>query len=437
MSDLKPSSTTAESQGWKPLITNKEVISWSFYDWANSAFATTVMAGFFPVFFKQYWSAGTDLNVSTYQLGFANSLSAGILACLSPILGAYADQGSGKKRSLIVFTCLGVIMTGALAMVAKGDWLSAVILYVIANIGFAGGNSFYDSLLVDVAQPKDLHRVSALGYSLGYLGGGVLFALNVLMTLKPHLFGLRDAAHAVQVSFFTVAIWWTVFTLPLLFFVKEDRVRTMSYSRLLVAGLKQVLDTFIKIKSLKNVSLFLLAYFFYIDGVNTIMRMAVDYGLALGLPSESLIVALLLTQFVGFPAALVYGHLAHHIGEKRGIYLAIFIYSAVCVFAYFMTTAVHFYILAIVIGLVQGGIQALSRSVFANMIPKENSGEFFGFFNMLGKFSSMLGPFLVGWVSLSTQSSRASILSIILLFVIGSALLIRVKVPHGHGTDLK
>jgi len=417
------------ARNWKQLIRDRKVFSWVLYDWANSAFATTVMAGFFPVFFKKYWSAGTDLNFSTYQLGLANSFSSLILALLSPILGAIADQGSVKKKALIVFTSLGIVMTGALSLVAQGDWQSAVILYMLAHIGFSGSNAFYDSLIVFVAPSQDTNRVSALGFSLGYLGGGVLFAINVVMTLKPELFGLRDAGQAVQVSFLTVSAWWALFTLPLLLFVEEKKRPGIGYLQMANGGFRQVFLTFKEIRLLKNLGLFLLAYFFYIDGVNTIIAMAVDYGMALGFPSESLIVALLITQWVGFPAALLYGQLAHRIGARKGLYLAIIVYCGVCVFGYFMNSPTHFYVLAMVIGLVQGGIQSLSRSVFAHMIPRDKSGEYFGFFNMLGKFSSMMGPFLVGWVSLATQNSRLSLLSIILLFVIGSIFLAFVKMP--------
>lgn len=390
------------------------------------------MAGFFPVFFKQYWSAGTDVNVSTYQLGFANSLTSAILAILSPTLGAIADRGSIKKRALIVFSCMGIVMTGLLAFVAQGDWPTAVALYVFASIGFAGANTFYDSLIVFVAPPKEMNRVSAMGFALGYLGGGVLFALNVFMTLKPHVFGLPDAATAVKVSFITVAVWWAVFTLPLVFFVKEASAPAKPYHEIALQGLAQVFKTFNEVRALRNVGLFLMAYFFYIDGVGTIIRMAVDYGLSLGFPSESLIIALLITQFIGFPSALGYGYLATRIGARRGIYLAIAIYSCVTAYAYFMTSPAQFYVLAIVIGLVQGGIQSLSRSVFAHMVPKDRSGEFFGFYNMLGKFSAMMGPFLVGWVSVATQSTRLSILSIVLLFIIGGTILAFVDLPDDH-----
>ncbi len=413
---------------WKELVRDREILSWSLYDWANSAFATTVMAGFFPVFFKQYWSAGADVNVSTYQLGNANSLSSAILAFISPVLGAIADQASGKKRLLIGFSFMGIVMTGALSLVAKGDWPLAVILYVIASIGFAGSNALYDALIVLVARPSEVNRVSALGFSLGYLGGGVLFAINVLMTLKPELFGLSGKTQAVQLSFVSVAIWWTTFSIPLIFFVREEKKpRGPTYLSMAAAGFRQVAGTFRELRQLKNVTLFLFAYFFYIDGVNTIIRMAVDYGLSLGFSSESLIVALLLTQFVGFPAALLFGQLAQRIGAKAGLFVAIAAYTGITIFGYFMQTPAHFYLLAMAIGLFQGGIQSLSRSVFAAMTPKEKAGEFFGFFNMLGKFSSMMGPFLVGWVSLTTGSARLSVLSLIILFIIGAIGLLFVR----------
>lgn len=419
-----------QPRSWGQLLKDREVLSWALYDWANSAFATTILAGFFPVFFKKFWSAGIDVNVSTYYLGFGNALSSFILAIFSPFLGAIADQGSAKKKFLILFTMLGIVMTGAMALVEQGHWQLAILLFIIANIGFAGGNSFYDALIVFVSPPKDTTRISALGFSLGYLGGGVLFAINVLMALQPQLFGLRDNTQAVQISFITVAVWWAVFTLPLVIFVKEEKTSSKSLFQIGIGGFFQVMKTFSQIRHQKNLWLFLLAYFFYIDGVNTIIKMAVDYGMALGLPSDSLIVALLITQFVGFPATLLFSLITKKFGDKKSLYLAIFVYSTVCAFAYRMNSAFDFYILAATIGLVQGGIQAVSRSVFAHMIPKEECGEYFGFFNMLGKFSAMVGPFLVGYVSVVTQDSRISILSIILLFIIGGGILAFVKVPE-------
>lgn len=387
------------------------------------------MAGFFPVFFKQYWSAGTDVTLSTYQLGNANSLSSAVLAFLSPVLGAITDQGSSKKRLLLLFGLLGIVMTGSLSLVAKGDWPLAVAIYVLATIGFAGSNSFHDAILVFIAKPSEFDRVSALGFAFGYLGGGLLFAINVLMTLKPHLFGLASASQAVQVSFVTVAVWWSVFSIPLILFYHEPKaVKPINWLSASAAGFRQMGRTFREIRTLRNLGLFLVAYFFYIDGVNTIIRMAVDYGLALGFSSQHLIAALLMTQFIAFPAAIVYGQLATRIGAKASLLISIAAYAAVTVFAYFMTHSWQFYGLAAVIGLFQGGIQALSRSVFAQMIPREKAGEFFGFFNMLGRFSSMVGPVLVGWVSLFSGDSRLSVLSLILLYAIGAALLAFVKI---------
>jgi UMF1 family MFS transporter len=401
------------------------------YDWANSTFATTIMAGFFPLFFKKFWSAGVDVNLSTFQLGFANSASAAVLAIGSPILGAIADQGSGKKKFLLTFTTLGVVMTGALSLVARGEWQWAVALYVLASIGFAGANSFYDALLVFVSRPSEMNKVSALGFSLGYLGGGLLFAVNVLMTLKPHLFGLADTASAVRVSFVLVALWWGIFTLPMVFFVSEEKTPVLQpWYKIARSGLKQLTETFRELRRLKALSIFLLAYFFYIDAVNTIMRMAVDYGLSLGLHSDSLILALLITQFVAFPAAILFSQLAYRWGSKAALFLAIAVYCGVTVYSYYMVTSAQFYVLAVAIGLVQGGIQSVSRAVYGEMIPREKAGEFFGFFNMLGKFSSMLGPLLVGVVSETTHNSRLSILSILILFAIGAAFLFFADLPN-------
>ena len=426
---INDSSRDPARSGWRELLRDRAIFSWAFYDWANSAYATTVVAGFFPIFFKQFWSAGGDVNVSTYQLGLANSLSSLALAILSPILGAIADQASGKKRLLLGFAFFGMLATGALSLVAKGHWQLAIALYLVSSIGFAGANGLYDALLGSVCRPSEFHRVSSLGFSIGYLGGGLLFAINVAMTLKPTLFGLKDAAEAVRLSFVSVAVWWAIFTLPLLFFVHEagERAKGPGFLRAAWAGLRQVGDTFRELRALKNLSLFLLAYFFYIDGVNTIIRMAVDYGLALGFSAQHLIAALLLTQFVAFPAAIAYGQLAHRIGAKSCLQISIAAYAGVTIFAYFLSQAWQFYALAVWIGLFQGGIQALSRSVYAAMIPEDKTGEFFGFYNMLGKVSSMLGPVMIGWVSLQSQNSRLSVLSLLLLFGIGSLALSRVS----------
>lgn len=411
----------------------RSIWSWVFYDWANSAFATTVMAGFFPLFFKQYWSTGTDPVVSTFQLGMTVGVASVIIALLAPVLGSIADRGSAKKKFLFLFALLGIVMTGALYFVAQGHWVLAVILYAGAIIGFYGGNIFNDALMVGLVREEKLDRLSALGFSMGYLGGGLLFLVNVLMTLHPAWFGLPDAATAVRWSFVMVAIWWLLFSIPLFLFVPEPRLpRTQAGVQAIRAGLQQLSDTFRHIRRLRMVFLFLLAYWLYIDGVHTIILMAVDYGLSLGFTSDSLIVALLMVQFIGFPAALFFGWLGQRLGPKTGLYIGVAIYALVTLWAYFLSSVIEFYIMAGLIGLVQGGVQALSRSLYARLIPADKAGEFFGFYGMLGKFAAIIGPFLVGWTALLTGSSRLGILSLLILFVAGMVLLTRVNVAQGQ-----
>lgn len=411
----------------------KSTLSWAFYDWANSAFATTVMAGFFPLFFKAYWANPGDPHASTFYLGMANSLASIVVAALAPLLGSIADRATSKKKFLITFTVLGVFMTGGLSLVARGHWQAAVLFYITATIGFSGANIFYDSLLPAVAKRREFDFVSALGYALGYLGGGLLFAANVLMYLKPHLFGLPDGATAIKVSFASVAVWWAVFSIPLLLFVDEPRYhKEVPLRQAISLGWRQLCETARQIRHLKVVGTFLLAYWLYIDGVDTIVRMAVDYGMSLGFPQGSLIKALLLVQFIAFPAALAYGWLGEKIGPKPAILIAIAAYGGTTFLAYFMRTESHFYALAVMIGLFQGGIQALSRSLYARIIPAEKSAEFFGFYNMMGKFAAVIGPALMGTVTLVTGNPRVGILSILVLFLGGGAILMWVDVEEGQ-----
>jgi len=420
---------------------SRSINSWCMYDWANSAFATTVMAGFFPLFFKEYWSAGVSTNESTALLGLANSLAAVLIAVLAPVLGAIADQGSLKKRFLIFFAYLGVLMTASLFLVQQGQWMLAALVYALGNIGYSGANVLYDSLLTNVASEENVDYVSSKGYALGYLGGGLLFTLNVVMYLKPGLFGLADGATAVRVSFVTVALWWGLFTIPLIKWVPELKRTLPSGQKLVAAGFRQFGNTFRKIRHLKVLFLFLLAYWLYIDGVDTIIRMAVDYGMSIGFEASSLIVALLIVQFVGFPAALAFGWLGKRWDVKKAIYLAIGVYLGVTIFATTITRQVEFYILAIMIALVQGGIQALSRSYYSRLIPKNQSGEFYGFYNMLGKFAAIIGPVLIGVAGLFARevlglseilSSRVSIASVSVLFIAGGLLLTRVDEEQGR-----
>lgn len=412
---------------------NKKVWAWSMYDWANSAFSTTVMAGFFPIFFEKYWSNPDDVIQSTYQLGWANSLASIVIAALAPFLGAIADRGSAKKKFLIFFCYMGVVMTGGLYMVGQGQWQMAVMVYIAASVGFMGANIFYDSLLPSVAPKEKMNYVSSLGFAFGYIGGGLLFLINVLMYLHPQWFGIADAATAIKLSFLSVAVWWGVFTIPLLLFVPEPQISdSLPLVRAISAGYRQLRITFTQIRQLKIIGMFLLAYWLYIDGVDTIIRMSVKMGSSLGFEAGDLITALLMVQFIAFPAALGYNWFASKIGTKKAVLIAIGGYSVVTLLAYFMTVKLHFYILAALIGLFQGGVQALSRSLFTRLIPRGKEAEFFGFYNMLGKFAAVIGPIMMGWVTLATGNVRLGILSILILFISGALLLQKVDFEEGE-----
>ena len=408
-------------------FTRRAQIGWALYDWANSAFATTVVAGFFPIFFKTYWSADYAAETSTLQLGLGSALASLIVLFAAPIGGAIADRGHHKKAALALATAVAVAATFALFFVGAGNWLAAMGLFVIASIAFFMAMVFYDSLLVNVAAPADYDRVSALGYGLGYLGGGVLLAVNVAMTLKPDWFGLADRAEAVRWAFLSVAVWWGVFSWPLFATVTETgKARGEPIGKAVSGGLKDLAATIREIMGRREVWLFLLAYWLYIDGVHTIIRMAVDFGLSLGFGQQSLIAALLLVQFIGFPAAIGFGWLASAWETKKAIYLGLAVYGAISAWGYFLTAVWQFYVMAAAIGLVQGGVQSLSRSYFARLIPEAKSGEYFGIYNMMGKFAAVLGPILVGVTAAATGSARASIVSVVVLFIAGGVLLTRV-----------
>ena len=410
------------------IFLRRPVLSWALYDWANSAFATTVMAGFFPAFFQRYWSIGVDPTVSTSRLGVASGIAGFVVALLAPVLGAVADFGGRRKRFLVSWALLGIVATALLFFVEQGDWQLAAALFMVGTIGFSASNVFYDALLLDVARESELDRVSAYGYSLGYLGGGLLFAINVLMTVRPQWFGLASAAEAVRLSFLTVAAWWFLFLLPLALNVRETPAGDRQHA--IRSGFRELAETIRHVSRYRELVLFLVAYWLYIDAVNTIIKMAVDYGLALGLPTAGLLAALLLTQFVAFPAALFFGWLGDRIGARRGILIGIAVYSAATVYAYFLDTIAEFFALAVVIGLVQGGVQSLSRSYFGRLVPAGRGGEFFGFYNMMGKFATVLGPLLVAVVATTTGNSRASIVSLVVLFVAGGLVLLLVRDPQ-------
>ena len=413
----------------------RDTLSWAFYDWANSAFATTVVAGFFPIFFKEFWSLGVDATVTTFRLGVASSVSSLIIVVLAPILGAISDSAGIKKKLLAVFAFVGIVSTFCLYLAGNGMWELAIVLYIVASLGFSGGNVFYDALLLTVAPTSErIHQVSGFGFALGYLGGGILFAVNVFMVLKPEIFGLADSSQAVQISFITVAVWWAVFSIPIMLFVEEERVQTQGAASKIMSGFRQLAKTCRSLRTQRTILLFLIAYWFYIDGVDSVFRMSVDYGLSIGLASNDLITALLLVQFIGFPAAWAFGKLGQKIGPKPGIYIGIVVYLVATVWASFMTTGTEFYILAAMVGLVIGGIQALSRSLLGQLISPEQAGEYYGFFNMVGKTAAVIGPFLVGWSALMF-GSRLSILSVSILFLIGGILLYFVQVPKDQTTE--
>jgi len=406
---------------------SKNAWRWAFYDWANSAFATTVMAGFFPIFFKSFWAGDLDAAESTFVIGSINSLIGLLIAISAPILGAIADAGKTKKKFLFIFASLGILATGYLFFIPESSWKLAVAFYGLGVIGFSGGNIFYDALIVSVSSPDERNRTSSLGFSLGYLGGGLLFLINVLMYLYPQWFGLSGPADAVLWSFMSVAIWWFIFSLPLLLHVKEkDDLLNTNKNNVVTAAFTNLLNTAKSVRNYKKVVIFLLAYFLYMDGVDTIIRMATSYGSDIGLSASSMISALLLTQFVGFPATLIFGFYADKFGYKESLTFAIVVYICVVLFSSQMDTATEFFIVAGIIGLVQGGVQAISRSYFSNLIPQDKAAEFFGFYNFIGKSSVFLGPFMVSGIALLTGSPSIGILSLLILFIPGLILLWKV-----------
>ncbi len=392
------------------------------YDFGNSAYATAVMAGFFPIFFKEYYSFGLEASESTFWLGLANSLASLFIFVLAPVLGAVSDAKNIKKKLLVFFAFVGILFTLSLYFVEKGEHLTATVFYLISLVGFMGGNLFYDSLLNTVAEKKDLDRISSIGYALGYLGGGILFLFSVITVQNFESFGLENIADAIKLSFILTALWWAVFTLPII--INLEEIKNENRKFYIFCELKSGFKTLI---SNKTIFTFLLAYWFYIDGVDTIMKMAVDFGLSIGLESSDMISALLLIQFIGFPATLLVAKIDSFFDTKNVILALIAIYISIVIWAFFMTERSEFFSIAVLIAFAQGGIQALSRSYYASIIPKEKSGEYFGFYNMIGKFASVLGPMLIGVTAIITKDNRTSILSIIVLFVIGGYLLTKLS----------
>lgn len=399
------------------------------YDWANSVFATAVMSAFYPIFFKKYWASGLDAAISTKYLGSTNSIAGLAVALSAPILGAIADNAKTKKYFLCLFATLGIVATCMLYYVDYGDWFSAATLYALAMVGFIGSLVFYDSMLVRISNPENIDRISVLGFALGYLGGGLLFAFNVLMYLKPSLFGISSAVEAIKISFVSVGIWWALFSLPMLVFVDDRNPEGVSLKKSIRKGLRQLANTIATVKKQKNILLFLISYWVYIDGVHTIVVMAADYGMSLGLEQKHLIGALLMVQFIGFPAALSFTWVAERFNAKIGVIITLVCYMFISIFAYWLDTEIEFYILAACVGLVQGGTQSLSRSLFASIIPPKKAAQYFGLYNMMGKFAAIIGPLLVGYIGIWTGNMRLSLPIIAAMFITGIALLLAVD-PH-------
>ncbi|MCL4791985.1 MAG: MFS transporter [Gammaproteobacteria bacterium] len=419
----------------QPLWRNRPVLAWAFYDWANSAYSLLVVTAFVPLMLGGFWNDGAASPVTTFRLGVGNGIASAVVVLLAPLLGAMTDRAGRRKPWLAAFTGLGVLATAGLAAVGPGGWMLALFCFVLGSIGFFAANSLYDALLIDVAPPQAWDRVSALGYALGYLGSALLFVLSIAMLAQPERFGLASAVDSTRLSFLMVAVWWALFTVPLLLWVRERRDGRAALSgSSLRAGFRQLYRTLQAVRGQPQLLRFLVAYWLYIDGVYTIIKMAVDYGLSQGLSSTEVTGAILITNFIGFPAAIGFGLLGERLGARRGIYLALAVYILATSAAVSMKTAADFYVLAISIGLVQGGVQSLSRSLYARLIPVESRGEYFGFYNMMGKFSSIVGPVLAGTAALVSGSQRIGILSILLLFAAGLWLLSRVRLPAEGAT---
>lgn len=421
-----------------------ELRAWAMYDWANSAMVCTIITAVFPIYFSKVACAGDAPEKASGRLAIATTIAMIIIASLSPFLGAFADHTARKKKLLGGFLALGLTSTGLMYFIHTGDWILAAVLFILANIGANGSFVFYDALLPHVAKPEEIDRVSTAGYALGYIGGGVLLAMNLAWMLKPEWFGLpsgenlteAQATLPARLAFVSVAVWWFVFSIPLFRRVPEPPARPAEERWLNVHPIRASLtilgETARDLRRFKQGCLMLLAFLIYNDGIGTIMRMAAVYGAEIGIGEGTMIKSILLVQFVGVPFSFLFGALAGRLGVKPSIVLGLLVYGIVCVVGYFMKTDRDFLILALLVGTVQGGTQALSRSLFASMIPRSKSGEFFGFFAVVEKFAGIMGPAMFALINMTTGSSRGAILGVIGFFVVGGLLLAFVDVEEGQ-----
>ena len=406
---------------------NRQVFAWALYDWANSAWALSVLAVLFPLFLGSYWSAGDSGAAVTARLGWITAAANLVVAVLAPIFGTIADKGGYRKRFLIVLAAIGALGTASLGIVGEGEWPLALALYVVASIGFYSSTVFYDSLLIDVTEPRNFNFVSLLGFALGYLGGALLLALHVWMIRTPGYFGLDNATEAIRIAFVTVGAWWAVFSLPLVFYVPEMKRGLAVAQGVISAAYAELRSTLRKIREYRNIVIFQIAYLMYMGGVFTVISMGANYGQRLGFDSQDLVLAFLITNFAGFPATLIYGLVSHRYGPSPGLYFALVVYITMSSWAVFMSEVSQFYTMAVIIGCVQGGVQGLSRSLYATLIPPDQSGEFFGFYNMTTKAAHVIGPALVGFATLFSDAPQIVLLALLPLFIIGTLVLTRVR----------
>jgi len=414
-----------------------ELRAWAMYEWAITGMWAVIVATVFPIYFQSVAAADLPGPDATRLFALATTLGIVLVAIVAPVLGAITDRRPYKKPLLGAFAAIGVAGAGLLFFVDRGDWQMGLAFFVLVNIGVNGSTVFYDSLLPYIARPHEVDRVSAGAFAVGYLGAGLLLAFCLVLIQVPGLFGLAEGTTLpARISFGLVAVWWAVFAIPLFLRVPEPPVEVVPGEDLgqgaLAFAVDRIRSTFRSLRSYRNAFLVLIAYLIYGDGIGTIIRMAAVYGAELGIEQGHLIGAVVLVQFIGVPFTFLFGVLAGRVGTKPAIFVGLAVYAVVAVLGYFMTTAVHFWMLAVLVGTVQGGTQALTRSLFASLIPAYKSGEFFGFFGVIDKFAGMFGPVLIALAITATGSSRIGILSVIVFFFVGAAILSRVRVEEGR-----
>lgn len=409
----------------------RAINAWAMYDWGNSAFATTIMAALLPIYYTRVAGSNLPGNMATVYWAYTSSISLLVAAVLGPILGTIADFRGSKKTFLTIFMLIGVVGTALLYFVDTGDWQLASLFFVLGELGFAGSLVFYDSLLPHIAGPDQIDQVSSRGYALGYLGGGLLLAINMGMIL---LAPKELTQLMTRLSFVTVAVWWFIFSIPVLRWVPEPPKKILSGEanlNPLTASFRRLGQTFRDMRGYRELFIFLVAFWFYNDGIGTIIKMATAYGSEIGINQNALIGTLLMVQFVGIPFSFLFGWLAKKIGTKQSIYISLVVYTGIAIAGYFMRTELHFWILGFAVATVQGGSQALSRSLFGRLVPKSKSAEFFGFFSVSEKFAGIAGPFVFGLVGQVMGNSRLAIISLVIFFIIGAVLLSRVNEREG------